>query len=528
MLGEAEAPGQESELFRPVDKRHRIYAPAPGPTRIHHHKPSSVPDTRRPAGEVPTVPPEARGTPIQREADRFIVSHFSPPAVVVDENHQILYIRGSTGAYLEPASGEPTHNVMKMAREGLLHGLRGALHEVRETGKEARREGLRVRYGDAIRRLDVEVAPLETGDQRRYFLILFEEDPEEKSRASEMDAPREERSEDEKERRIQELEEELSTQRAYLQSVIQDLEATNEELQTANEEILSSNEELQSTNEELDTAREELQSSNEELNTLNDELHGRNQELARVNSDLENLLASVQVAVVIVDRELKIRRFTPAAEGLMNLIQGDIGRPIGHISPNVMLDDMGDLVRRTVDEVVPTRMRVEGRQDYERNRYELLVKPYKSLDNRIEGAVLTFFDITALVGAEEELERAKRFAEALVHTVHQPFMVLEGADLRVERVNPAFCETFDVTLEGLVGRRLADLSQRTWDVATLRKVVEDLEAGGGPIDGRPIEHPVPGVGPRPFLLNAHLVEDGGPADRRILLAFGEAGTAQGA
>src|SRR5204862_2161705 len=137
------------------------------------------------------------------------------------------------------------------------------------------------------------------------------------------------------EERVRTLEEELTASRHYLQSIIQELEAANEELQSANEEILSSNEELQSTNEELDTAKEELQSTNEELNTVNEELHGRNEELTRVNSDLVNLLGSVQIAIVIVSADLRIRRFTPTAEKLFNLIPADIDRPIAHINPNL-------------------------------------------------------------------------------------------------------------------------------------------------------------------------------------------------
>src|SRR4029079_3009574 len=168
------------------------------------------------------------------------------------------------------------------------------------------------------------------------------------------------------------------------------VEAANEELQSANEEILSSNEELQSTNEELDTAKEELQSTNEELNTVNEELHARNEELSRVNSDLVNLLGSVQIAIVIVTSDLRIRRFTPMAEKLLNLIPGDVGRPIGNIKPSVRCPDLEQLCAEVVGTMGVLERDV---QDGQGRRFSLRVRPYKNLENRIEGAVISLFDV---------------------------------------------------------------------------------------------------------------------------------------
>jgi two-component system CheB/CheR fusion protein len=190
--------------------------------------------------------------------------------------------------------------------------------------------------------------------------------------------------------RIARLEEELAATREYLQSTIQEIEAANEELQSANEEILSSNEELQSTNEELDTAKEELQSTNEELNTVNDELHGRNEELTRINADLLNLLATVQIAIVIVSRDLRIRRFTPMAEKVFNLIPTDIGRPLSQISPNIVSPELLTMIAEVIDSVTPVERTVK---DNDGKAYSLRIRPYKGADNRIEGAVIALFDL---------------------------------------------------------------------------------------------------------------------------------------
>ncbi len=171
--------------------------------------------------------------------------------------------------------------------------------------------------------------------------------------------------------------------------MIQDLEAANEELQSANEEILSSNEELQSTNEELDTAKEELQSTNEELNTVNDELNSRNEELSQVNADLMNLLAAVPAAIVIVTADLRIRRFTPLAEQLLNLIPTDVGRPIGDLKPNLDVPELDDLTRDVVDNITSKELEVHDRGG---RVYSLRIRPYKDQENRIDGAVLSFID----------------------------------------------------------------------------------------------------------------------------------------
>src|SRR4030095_14952737 len=171
----------------------------------------------------------------------------------------------------------------------------------------------------------------------------------------------------------------------------------DEELQSANEEVLSSNEELQSTNEELDTAREELQSTNEELNTVNEELHARNEELSRVNSDLVNLLGSVQIAIVIVSGDLRIRRFTPMAEQLLTLIPGDVGRPIGNIKPSIECPDLQQVCSEVIDTMAVLEREVHGPQG---RTFSLRVRPYKNLENRIDGAVLSVFDVTAGPGGE--------------------------------------------------------------------------------------------------------------------------------
>jgi two-component system CheB/CheR fusion protein len=391
LLGHAESIGYNSDLFTFMDKKHRMFRKKPGATPSEgsigvptapskhddhlHRTLGATPNTRR----------------VLNDANRIVIDRFAPPSVLVDQNFHVVHFNGQTGLYLEPSPGEPSFHVLKLAREGLLHGLRTALQVARKTRRAARRQGLRVRSGSTWREIDIEVIPL-SHENLMFYLVLFEPHAEKKGRQEpEPKHPKPKRGK--LETRVSQLESELAATREYLQSTIQEIEAANEELQSANEEILSSNEELQSTNEELDTAKEELQSTNEELNTVNDELHGRNEELTRVNADLLNLLASVQIAIVIVSRDMRIRRFTPMAEKLFNLIASDIGRPFTQISPNVNSTDLPKLLTETIESMVPVEREVA---DKDGKKYVMRIRPYKSADNRIDGAVMALFDLESV------------------------------------------------------------------------------------------------------------------------------------
>jgi two-component system CheB/CheR fusion protein len=313
-----------------------------------------------------------------------------------------------------------------------------------------------------------------------HYLVLFEENvqaapvaPRPKRSTRSAGSRKEDQSE------VQRLQRELAASRDYLQSMIQDLEAANEELQSANEEILSSNEELQSTNEELDTAKEELQSTNEELNTLNEELQSRNEELSRVNSDLLNLLSSIQVAIVIVSSDLRIRRFTPMAERLLNLIPGDIGRPIMQIKPNFDCPDLQVRIGEVIDHISVHQQEV---QDASGKRFSLVIRPYKDIDNRIDGAVLSLFEIEDGRHNQAQVERARDVAQAAAASVREPLLVLDD-QLRIEVANPAFCERFELTAEACRGRGLAELFDGRWNDPQLRRQLESVLQ-----DGRDLEH----------------------------------------
>jgi two-component system CheB/CheR fusion protein len=520
MLGPAETPGAQP-YFAVVDKKWRLFRKSAGDGSLPVFSSDGHPVARSDAFVARSKQP-IDGKSVQDEATRFILDRFGPPGVVVDANLQIIQFRGHTGPYLEPAAGEPNLQVLKMARGGLLHPLRSALQTAKRRSRAVRKERVLVqRNGDWLE-ITLEVVPLVTsrGD---HFLVLFNESssPERGSKRARR-APRKGAvSTREVDSRIAALRRELATSREYLQSSIQELEAANEELQSANEEILSSNEELQSTNEELDTAKEELQSTNEELNTVNDELHARNDELTRVNSDLTNLLGSVDIPIVIVGSDLGVRRFTPRAEQLFNLIPGDVGRPIGQIKPNFATDDLEGLIRETVETISSREREVQDRSG---RWLSLRIRPYKSLDNRLDGAVLSVFDIDAAKRHQAFVEHSRDHFRAIVDAIGQPLVVLDRRH-QVRSANRSFYTRFGLRPQEVEGRAMYDLAGDHWDRDALRSLCERVLEHGTPAEVT-VDHVLPKLGRRKLHLAAGPVplED---EEQGILLAVLDVTHAEG-
>lgn len=415
-LGPSETIGASRELFELEDAKAKIYSKKAIGPRLEHgfpigpYMPTSLetrPEPARDAGRehVPDL---------QRDADRVLLARYLPAGVLINENHDVLQFRGDTGRYLAPAPGKASLNVLKMAREGLLVSLRALLQRARREDAVVREEGVRIKSNGGYTDANVAVIPLgRPNTSERGYWILFENPApaaagrERAGRGRRAAAARTGELE-EKDKQINRLLQELSATRDYLQSVIEQQEAANEELQSANEEVQSANEELQSINEELETSREEIQSSNEELTTVNEELQNRNEELNRVNNDLNNLFGSLQMAIVMVWQDLRIRRFTPMAEKLFNLIATDIGRPIGDIKLNLTVQDLPQLLAEAIDQVASRDLEV---QDQSGRWYQLRIRPYRTLDNHIDGAVILLFDIDSLKRSQGVLERQAKLLE---------------------------------------------------------------------------------------------------------------------
>ena len=388
-LGASETIGANRDLFQLAEQRHKFYHRLPASRRATVTLPRGrVPALEhalaREAGEHPTA--VAQIDP-QKEADRLVLSRYGPPGVVVDAQMEVVQFRGDTSAYLRPAAGRASLNLLKMLREGLLTGVRGAVTRSLREETLVREEGLHLRTETGIHDVTVVVMPLRAGDGRA--LVLFEESREPaKGEAEPIPATARGRSKE-----VERLRAELAATREYLQSVIEQQEAANEELQAANEEVLSTNEELQSVNEELETSKEEIESTNEEISTVNEELNQRNLDLAQSTNDLANLLGSVDMPIVLLDRNRRIRRFTPAAATALNLIGTDVGRPLRDFNLPPDMRELDDLLGAAVER----NQRGEREVRDHGGRWHLMrVQPYRTDEQRTEGAVLALVDIDAI------------------------------------------------------------------------------------------------------------------------------------
>ncbi|HEX4406540.1 MAG TPA: chemotaxis protein CheB [Polyangia bacterium] len=514
MLGRSETTAAHDGLFALYDKRFKIYEKKTGafkaPLDLSGGDLKLAPPEARPSSSK-SGPTGLREDSATNEMSRLLVDRYGPPGVLVDRDLRVVRTHGRTGRYLELPTGEAKLNLLQMVRPGLLFGVRAAVREAQKGGVRVRKEGLEVRAdGDAFA-VDVDVTPVGSGTAR-HLLVLFEEPsaaatsaPVSKStgrrRGVMLTSPAD---------TVKRLEAELIANREYLHTIIEDLETANEELQSANEEVLSSNEELQSSNEELETAREELQSSNEELSTVNEELQSRNEEMSRVNDDLLNVLANIRVAIVMVSSDLRIRRFTPAAEKMLNLIPTDVGRPIGHVKPNIDAPNLEATIVEVIRSVSPRELEVS---DPEGNAYSVQIRPYRSLEGKIEGAVLTVVDVAALRVARE-------CAEAIMGSVSEPVLLLD-ASLRVMHANPAFYEAFRTTRAETDGTFIYDLGNGQWDVADLRTLLQDVLPARKNFAGFVIEHAFPSIGRTRMVVDGRRIESSNAADGVILLIMRE-------
>jgi len=388
ILGPAESVGLYDELFKIEDRKNKIYAKAGQTTpRTADIIPQPGVGLAHLGGRLTAAASANFGGDLLKVADRIMLSAYAPAAVVIDQNMQVQQFRGRTELFLEHAPGPATFNLLQLARPTLAADLRSIIHRAIKTDKPARKERAKVKLGGRSYEINIQAVPFKIpGADKSWLLVIFDETTkgakqEKRPRALGKTAT---------EREVGELRRELAAAKESLQAIIEEQEATNEELKSSNEEIESSNEELQSTNEELETAKEELQSTNEELTTLNEELSNRNLEMMQVTGELNNLLASIQMPIVMVDNALTVRRATPAARDAFNILPTDIGRPLTELRPNIDVPNLENILREVIETLGTRERRVTDRDG---RNYSLRIRPYRTTDNKIDGAVLTLVDI---------------------------------------------------------------------------------------------------------------------------------------
>ncbi|HET9224572.1 MAG TPA: chemotaxis protein CheB [Roseiflexaceae bacterium] len=517
-LGSSESIAAYPELFRTVDKQHRIFQRREPLVRPHVDFPLAEPVRRqlRRRQRTPRSP-----TPNQTELgelfERILLEQYAPPSVIIDERAEIVYFSNRTGRYLEPPAGMASLDILAMVRGALRLALLTATRAALKNRAPVVRENLVIETVDGFQRLNLVVRPLpELGEDSGLLLVVFQEIGPPMSAAETQAADISPQAE---EPIIQQLSQELQTTRAALETSISELQDANIELTSANQELLSFNEELQSANEELQTSKEEIQSINEELQTVNVELNRKVEELDRVNSDLQNLFASTHIPAIFLHTDGRIARFTPAAIEVFRLIDSDIGRPIGDITPRFRDGDLTVLMSEVLRTLIPYEAPV-CRPESD-TWWIMRLRPYRTIDNLIDGVVITFSDITQLKQAEEERERllaavqqARRLAERIVETVRQPLLILD-ASLSIQSANRAFYQAFQVRPADVEQTSLYQLGSGQWDSPELRAWLGALLTEHSAPEEFEITRTFPSIGYKRMLLTSRMVEQ--PLDRAPLM-----------
>ena len=456
-LGTSETVGDKNDLFSTVDPESKIYRrtdDGSGATTrtalLHSIDPVFDRVFRGPPWTSTRAVPNEPKVVVRDILDRALLEHFSSAALLVDSRAEILYLQGRTGRYLEPTMGQPSSNVVKMAREGLGAALSAALEEAQTQNVVIRKPGLSVKTNGDFTAVDLTVRPIHRAGASEPMLLLVvltdgalerhelsNQEGLNQVSASHADlAPANATPGDVAEQReLAHLRTELRAKEDFLKSANEQLEISNEDLKSSNEELQSTNGELQSTNEELQTSKEELHSVNEELNVVNAELQKRVADLSRANNDMNNLLAGTGIATVFLDHDLRIQRFTPSASQVINVIATDVGRPLSDIVTNLvgysrLIEDL----RGVLDSLIPKDLEVEGKGGL---WYSMRIRPYRTLENVIEGAVVTFFDVTEARRARDAQREGETFRRlAVVVRDSEDAITVHGPDGRISAWNP--------------------------------------------------------------------------------------------
>lgn len=510
-LSPSESIGNHVELFSTLNRKWKLY-------RVSHAMPSShelVVQRLSWATESGSKAPkevmkESKAINFAEFTRRILVQCFAPVSVVTDLKGDTLFVHGETGKYLRPAPGQASLNVIEMAREGLELELRTAIYAAASKREPTLNRELQVKTNGGFTTVSLSVRPLPGVDGSQNLLLVSFQDiaPDPKPRRKRVTKPIEQG-------RIEDLERELGYLKESHQAVLEEQQASNEELKSTNEEIQSTNEELQSTNEELETSKEELQSINEELITVNSELEAKIEQLADTKNDMKNLLDNINIGIIFLDQQLKIRSFTRETVRIYRLVASDVGRPLTDIKSCAEGDeDLVAAAQAVLDSLIPyeCELHISG------GIWVLArIQPYRTLDNVIDGVVLTFTDITTRIRAIVTQE-ALALAEGIVNTVAEPLIVLDGT-LKVVSASRSFYRAFQVTPEETVGREIYDLGDREWDIPDLRELLERILPSNQSFNDYLVEHDFPVIGHRKMLLNARRIigKAGGP--QMILLAM---------
>ncbi|WP_300442573.1 CheR family methyltransferase [Zoogloea sp.] len=493
-LSPSESIGNHTELFSAINRNWKLYRASPSLKTVSAVMAQGSAGLVEGGGKIPgEAVRKVRETNFVELTRRVLVQYFAPASVVTDLKGDILYVHGDTGKYLRPAPGQASLNVIEMARDGLATELRTAISAAAIEGRPTLERPVQLESNGSVVMFGLGVRLLPATEGRPGLLLVSFQD-----RVPAAARPARRRTSGQAEPgRIEELERDLAYLRESYQTTIEEQQASQEELKSINEEMQSTNEELQSTNEELETSKEELQSVNEELITVNAELQAKIEQLSGMQNDMKNLLENVSVGIIFLDRHLSIRSFTREAMRIYRLAASDIGRPLNDIKSRVHELDLLEAAAGVLDSLVPFEQEIRLDED---TWMLARIQPYRTLDNVIDGVLMTFTDITLRLKSVA-VQEALTLADGIVHTIREPLIVLDGA-LKVVFASRAFYDIFRAAPDMTIGRPIYELGDGQWNIDALRRLLESTAVGGQEFSDYPVEHDFPGIGHKRILLNA--------------------------
>jgi two-component system CheB/CheR fusion protein len=495
-LGSSESIGRFDDLFFTIENHCKIYRRKDIGARLWAGTVSGT-------GEGLDATLTAQGLPDPKREDlahlsanpllskdlisKALVDLFAPPYVIVDKNNEVRFSHGAIEKYLKLPEGESSLNILKMAKESLRLKLESALYEAARDGKPVRIEGL-APGEEQYRIFDLAVNPL--GELKGMSVVAFIEKAAPKKSGGKKKAP----SPEEIDPHIVRLERELQATREHLQATVEEVEASNEELKSANEE---------------------LQSTNEELNTLNSELQKSLDNVSQLSDDLNNLLASTEIATIFLDNRLHIRRFTPFATRIFNLIETDIGRSVGDITSKISRLDLLKTASKVLNTLDRENLEI---QDDAGGWFFVRVIPYRTIDNVIDGVVINIIDITEVKRIQMLAEDARTYAESVVETIREPLLILDS-DFRVVSGNRATFETFGIPRQETEGVGIFEVANGQWNIPELRELLEKILPEKSSFQNFRIEQDLPPSGRRVLLLSGRRIDRKGAKPHLILLTM---------
>ncbi|MCX6309627.1 MAG: PAS domain-containing protein [Bacteroidia bacterium] len=459
VLGTAETTSNQNEGFKEIDSRYKIFQRTVAP-RLSEltNFPSAFKQRKLELPEVLSAPKVVEN--VQILTDQFLLQRFAPASVLVNDKGDVIYMTGRIGKYLEPVAGKANWNIYVMAREGFRNELPGAMRKALQHFDEISLKNIRIGTNGNTLIVDISIQRIDSRNSIKGLILIVFTDV-----TSKFDHETLKTGKRLSTGKVKDLE--MQLQRSYedLQGTREEMQTSQEELKSTNEELQSTNEELQSTNEELTTSKEEMQSLNEELQTVNVELQSKISDFVQANDDMKNLLNSTELATLFLDKELNIRRFTDQATKIFKLRKTDIGRPFTDLASDLQYPEIDNHARQVLDSLVSIETPIstdDGRW------YNVRIMPYRTLDDHIDGLVITFTDITHAKMAEFKVALSESRYRLLFESAKDGILILDAETGKIMDVNPFLIELLGYSKEQFIEKAI-------WQIGFLKDMVANKD-----------------------------------------------------